>query len=459
LADVIEPSEVPVEVVSLRKWGCPRMLWPVRSFSYPDFLLYWVGMVISFTGSWAQSLALAWLVLDLTKGPPYIDHQGLYLGLVTACGTVPFLILALPAGVIADRLTKRKITLITQTLAMVQAAVLGALAYYHMIHVWHVLALATFGGTVSAIDVPARQSMTAELVGKEDLVNAVALGSLAFNGARIVGPAIGGVLLYKYGASMCFFVNAISFIAAIAALALIRSPKRIARPKEVRMLPEVVEGFRYVMSNTLVRDLMLMTVIICVFGTQYATVMPIWVKNVLHQDASVLGLIMSLTGLGAALGAITVATIGHKFRQGAITLAGISLLSISLIVFALSPGIHIPFLLPVFKLAGWNSHVFLLPSSINLSVLVMVFVGYGMMLFLSVSNSLIQLAAPDVLRGRVISIRSLMFMGIAPPIGALLIGSLNDHAGPRLAVLLAGVVCLLTGLMFGLSSKAVRRAA
>jgi len=287
----------------------------------------------------------------------------------------------------------------------------------------------------------------------------VALGSLAFNGARIIGPAIGGVLLYKYGASMCFIVNAISFIAAIAALALIRSPKRIARPKGVRMLPEVVEGLRYVMSNTLVRDLMLMTVIICVFGTQYATVMPIWVKNVLHQDASVLGLIMSLTGLGAALGAITVATIRHKFRQGAITLAGISLLSISLIVFACTPSVHVPW----FSISLLPMHGMLIPvieqTTMSLSVLVMVFVGYGMMLFLSVSNSLIQLSAPDVLRGRIISIRSLMFMGIAPPIGALLIGSLNDHAGPRLAVLLAGVVCLLTGLMFGLSSKAVRRAA
>jgi len=431
----------------------------MRAFSYPDFLLYWVGMVISFTGTWVQNLALAWLTLDLTKRPPYVAHQALLLGLVTACSTVPFLLLALPAGVLADRFTKRKITLITQTLAMVQAAALGMLAYYHLIQIWHVLALATFGGIVSAIDVPARQSMTAELVGKKDLMNAVALGSLAFNGARIIGPAIGGILLYKYGAAMCFNVNAISFIAAIIALALIQSPKQILRPKEVRVLPEVVEGFRYVMSNTLVRDLMLMTVIICVFGTQYGTVMPIWVKNVLHADASVLGLVMSLTGVGAAMGAITVATVGHKFRQGMITLAGSSLLSVSLIVFACTPRVSIPW----FSFSLLPTRGMLIPlierTTISLSVLVMIFVGFGMMLFLSVSNSLIQLAAPDVLRGRVISIRSLMFMGIAPPVGGLLIGLLTDHSGPRTSVFVAGIVCLLTVMLFASASKAVRRAA
>ena len=188
-------------------------------------------------------------------------------------------------------------------------------------------------------------------------MNAVALGSLAFNGARIIGPAIGGILLYKYGTAMCFNVNAISFIAAIIALALIRSPKQILRPKKVRVLPEVVEGFRYVMSNTLVRDLMLMTVIICVFGTQYGTVMPIWVKNVLHADASVLGLVMSLTGVGAALGAITVAAVGHKFRQGMITLAGSSLLSVSLIVFAL----HSPVSIPWFSFSLLPTHGMLIP--------------------------------------------------------------------------------------------------
>lgn len=456
---MLEPGEVSPDVRSLRKWNCPKMLWPVRAFSYPDFLLYWLGMVISFTGSWAQSLALAWLVLDLTKGPPYAAHQGLYLGLVTACGTIPFLLLALPSGVLADRFPKRKITLITQTLAMAQAAALGLLAYYHLIQVWHVLALATFGGIVSAIDVPARHSMTAELVGKEDLVNAVALGSLAFNGARIVGPAIGGILLYKYGAAMCFNVNAISFIAAIIALALIRSPKRILRPKQVRMLPEVVEGLRYVMSNTLVRDLLLMTVIICIFGTQYATVMPIWVKKVLRQDASTLGLIMSLTGVGAALGAITVATLGHKFRQGLITLAGTSLLGVSLIVFACTPYVRIPFFTLAFVPASGTFHIAILPSSMSLSVLMMIFVGFGMMLFFSVSNSLIQLAAPDVLRGRVMSIRTLMFMGIAPPVGGLMIGFLTDHSGPRISVLVTGIVCLLTVLLFASVSKSVRRAA
>ncbi|MCX6344026.1 MAG: MFS transporter [Armatimonadetes bacterium] len=428
MTDATETLSLEVDPQKRRRWNCN-----LGAFSYPDFLLYWIGMVISFTGSWAQSLAMAWLVMDLTNKGDYAAHQGLYLGLVTACSTVPFLALALPAGVIADRFSKRKITLITQSLAMVQAALLGLLAYADMIHIWHILVLALFSGIVSAIDVPARHAMTAELVDKEDLTNAVALGSLAFNGARIIGPALGGFLLYKYGAAMCFSVNALSFIAAIVALALIRPVRLIRRPTEHNMLHEVREGLRYSVSNTLVRDLLLMTLIVCIFGTQYATVMPIWVKHILHKNAKVLGIMMSATGVGAALGAIFVAFIGRALKQGKLVLIGAFLLSGSLLLFSRS-------------------------NSVLISAILLGFVGFGMMLFLSVSNSLIQITSPDVLRGRVLSIRSLLFIGVAPPIGGLLMGYLTDHAGVRSSVFLAGVVCLLTGLAFTLTSKAVRRA-
>lgn len=417
-------------------------------------------MLISFSGSWAQNLAMAWLVLDLTRKPPYTAHQGLFLGLVTACGTVPFLVLALPSGVIADRFSKRNIALVTQSLAMLQAGLLGALAYYHIIQVWHVMVLAIFGGIVSAIDVPARHSMTAELVGKDELVNAVAMGSLSFNGARIIGPAIGGVLLYKYGASMCFIINAVSFIAAILALALMKPTPVARRAKQTHMRSEVKEGLKYVISNSLVRDLMLMTVIICVFGTQYATVMPIWVKKVLHQNASVLGLIMSLTGIGAALGAISVATMGHRFKQGMVVLMGTFALAISVIAAAKTPGVFIPINMPAVGLHIGQRLIGIGPiKDINVSMLMMAFVGYGMMLFLSVSNSLIQMAAPASLRGRVMSIRTLMFMGIAPPLGGLLIGFLTDHAGAGFSLIFSGVVCLMTCFAFAITSNAVRNAA
>lgn len=443
----------------LRRWNFPKSLWAVRAFSYPDYLLYWFGMLISFSGSWAQALAMAWLVLDLTRKPPFAAHQGFFLGLVTACGTVPFLVLALPAGVIADRFSKRNIALVTQSLAMIQAAILGVLAYLHIIQVWHVLVLAVFAGIVSAIDIPARHSMTAELVGKDELVNAVAMGSLSFNGARIIGPAIGGVLLYKYGASMCFIINAISFIAAILALALMKPTPVVQRTKQAHMRSEVKEGFKYVLSNSLVRDLMLMTVIICIFGTQYATVMPIWVKKVLHQNASVLGLIMSLTGIGAALGAVSVATMGHRFKQGMVVLMGTFILAISVIVVAITPRVLIPINLPAIQMHLGQRLIGFGPiKDVNLSVLMMVVVGYGMMLFLSVSNSLIQISAPAALRGRVMSIRTLMFLGIAPPLGGLLIGFLTDHAGAGFSLLFSGVVCLLTCLVFAVTSEAVRSA-
>ncbi len=428
MTDATETLYVEAVLQKRRKWNCD-----VGAFSYPDYLLYWIGMIISFTGSWAQSLAMAWLVLDLTNRGHYAAHQGLYLGLVTASSTVPFLALALPAGVIADRFSKRKITLITQSLAMVQAVLLGTLVYAHMIHIWHILVLALFGGIVSAIDVPARHAMTAELVDKEDLMNGVALGSLAFNGARIIGPALGGFLLYKYGAAMCFFANAISFIAAIIALALIRPVRFGKHQTEHNMLHQVNEGLRYSMSNPLVRDLLLLTLIVCVFGTQYATVLPIWVKHILHKDAKVLGVMMSATGIGAASGALIVAFMGRALKQGKLVLIGIFLLAGSLLLFGRS-------------------------NSVLISAILLGFVGFGMMLFLSVSNTLIQITSPDILRGRVLSIRSLLFIGVAPPIGGLLMGYLSDHAGVRSAVLLAGIVCLLTGLVFTLTSKVVRRA-
>ncbi|MGB9619353.1 MAG: MFS transporter, partial [Armatimonadota bacterium] len=203
-----------------------------------DYALYWGGLLVSATGSWMQNVAQGWLVFDLTRSK-------LYLGIVGAAGTLPLLFLALPGGVIADRFTKRRIVILTQSLALVQALVLGLLAVSHLVRPWHIVVLAAFSGVINSLDVPARQAMTVEIVGKPDLMNAVALNSSAFNGARVLGPAIAGLIVAASGAGVCFLVNAASYLAVIVSLLIIRPAPLPASSKEVPMMAQIREGLAY----------------------------------------------------------------------------------------------------------------------------------------------------------------------------------------------------------------------
>lgn len=393
------------------------------AFGHRDYVLFWLGLLVSSTGSWMQSLAQGWLVYDLT-------HSPFKLGLVTSFATLPVLLTTLHAGVIADRFDKRRIVIVTQTLLTVQASILAALALTHMIQVWHIMALASFAGFVNAFDMPARQAMTIELVGKEDLLSAVSLNSSAFNISRIIGPAIAGVIIAVSNTGVCFLVNAISFLAIIFMLIVIHPAASRPSGREESMVAQIREGLAYIRSNRLVLDLMVMTGVGGLFAFQYATLMPALARDVLHGGPGTLGALVSAAGAGALTAAVSVAALGHLFKQGRIVMLGSLIVPVGLSALALS-------------------------EDPRLSIGCMVVTGFGMMLFLAVSNSLIQLMPPEHLRGRVLSVRTLVFIGFAP-MGALLVGALAQYAGVRAAILTGAGIFLVTTVAVALSSPALR---
>lgn len=397
----------------------------LRSLRHTSFSLFWFAQIISTTGTWMQGMALSWLVFKLTGSP-------LYLGLVATAGTLPTLVLSLPSGVLADRFSKRRIVIVTQALAMFHAAVLAALAYTGMIEVWHILVLALFIGAVNAVDIPTRQSMVIELVGREDLLNAVSLNSAVFNVTRLIGPALAGVVVAGYGAAACFTINCVSYLAAIAALLLMRCQPPSAESKAGSMLQQTKQGLDYIVGDRVVRDLLILTGVASVFVLQYGTQIPAFALEVFDVGAKGQGILMSAAGLGALMAAAVVAAFGHRCHQGTMVLAGALVIPAGLIAFSLAPSYHI-------------------------AAACLVVAGFGVMSFLAVSNSIIQAASPDALRGRVVSVRAFVSMGFAP-LGALLVGFIAEYAGIRQSVLAGGVVFLFAAVHFAARSRSIRRA-
>jgi MFS family permease len=426
MAERIEADSVSVESGKSEirhKWGA------LRSLRHRDFALFWFGLLVSSIGSWMQNLAQGWLVYELT-------HRKDYLGFVGAAGTLPILFLTLPSGVIADRFNKRRITIITQTLLAAQALALAILAYYEIVRPWHVLLLASFAGLANALDVPARQAMTIELVGRDDLLNAVALNSSAFNSARIVGPSIAGILIAAGTGSpvskpaLCFLINSISYLAVIVSLLIIRPKPVKGSSRTEPMLVQIREGIAFARRNVLIRSLLVLTGFASVFALQYPTVLPAFAKDVLKVDSRGLGAMMSAAGLGALSAAIFVAALGHLFKPKAMVILG-------------------SILAPSGILALSASHNFVL------SIGCLVFTGFGMMLFLAVSNTIVQVASPDELRGRMLSLRTLVFMGLSP-LGALQIGTVAQHLGVQTSMAGGGIICIAAAVYFAFFSRFVK---
>lgn len=393
------------------------------AFGHRDYVLFWIGLLVSTAGSWMQTVALGWLVYDLT-------HSPFKLGLVTTAGTLPILLMTLHAGVVADRFDKRRIVIVTQTLLTVQASILAALALSHVIQVWHILVLAAFAGLVNAFDMPARQAMTIELVGRQDLLSAVSLNSSAFNVSRIVGPSIAGIIVAKSSEGVCFLVNAISFLAIIFMLLVIRPAPARGSSREESMLAQIKQGLAYVRRSQLMRNLLFLTGAGSLFVLQYNTLMPALARKVLGLGVTGYGTLMSMAGLGAGTAALSVAALGHLFKRGKLVIAGATIVPLGLAALALS-------------------------GSYGLSLGCVAVTGFGMMLFLAVSNSLLQAESPEELRGRVLSVRTLVFMGLAP-VGALLAGTLAQYYGVRLAILIGAGVFLVISSVISLASSALR---
>ena len=398
----------------------------LRALRHRNFQLFFGGQLLSLTGTWMQHVAQAWLVYRLTGST-------LLLGTVGFAGQIPVLLLSTLGGAVADRHSRHRVVVATQACSMLLAFVLAGLTLSGHVRIWHIITLAALLGSINAFDIPARQAFIVQMVGKEDMSNAIALNSSMFNAARVIGPAVAGVLVAAIGEGWCFLVNGVSFLAVIAGLLMMRLRAEAPHPSEGSALAHMLEGFRFARNTMPVRALLMLLGLLSLIGMPYAVLMPIFADRILHGGARGLGMLMGAAGIGAVLGALTVAA-----RTG--------VKGLSRLVGWASVGFGVSLALFAFSRWFWLSFLLLIP------------VGYSQMLQLACSNTLIQTMVPDRLRGRVMAIYSMMFMGMAP-FGALLAGALADRLGAPLTVAAGGMVCLGGAFLYRMHLPAIRKEA
>jgi MFS family permease len=383
----------------------------LRAFQHRNYRLFYMGQSISLIGTWMQTIAQAWLVLQLT------DSEAA-LGVVTMLQFLPIMLFILFAGVIADRVRKRDFLVFTQVLAMTQAAVLALLVLTDAVELWHVYVLALMLGLSNAFDMPARQSFAIELVGREDLMNAVALNSGMFNGARLIGPAIGGFIIAGLGVEAVFLLNAVSFVPVLISLSLMRksefyTPDR--KPTKEPVFTQLREGISYAWKTPAIRMIMIVIALVGTFGYNFTVMTPLLVRFVLHEGSVALGFLTAAVGLGSLVSAIILA--GRRSAGRSSLFVGAAAFSVLLGGVALSTNLY-------------------------LTLVLLLGVGLSGTIFATTANTSIQLAAPDHLRGRVVSLYMLLFAG-STPIGGLLMGLLADNLSTQWAI---GIFAALTGL-------------
>ncbi|NTU79786.1 MAG: MFS transporter [Chloroflexales bacterium] len=392
-----------------------------RALRIRNYRLYWLGQIISLTGTWMQTTAQGWLVLQLT-------HSPLALGLMTTFQFLPSLLLSLFGGVIADRVPKYRLILVTQVAALIQAVLFTLLVGTGAIQLWHVYVLALALGIINALDTPTRQSFVVELVGREMLPNAVALNSLLFNSARVVGPGVAGVLIAQIGLAPAFGLNAASFLAVIGGLLLMRPREFQATPPPPRgsVLAGIREGLAYTWHTPAVMQIMIVMAFVGTFGYNFTVVLPLLSGFVLHTDAVGFGALSAALGVGSLLGALTIAyTSQVSVRRLLLGAAAFSLL------------LGLTAIVPV----------------LGVALLLLAALGFAGIMFTTSANTLLQLAVPDALRGRVLSLYWMLFAG-STPVGALLIGTLSKAIGVPETL---GLCALLSLLGVGLGAAYGRR--
>ena len=386
------------------------------ALAHRNFRLFLFGQTVSLTGTWMQSIAQGWLVLQLTNSP-------FYVGVVSALSSLGVLLFTLYAGVVADRTDKRRVVIITQSLLMLQAFALAALVATGEVTVESVMALAAFLGIVNAFDIPTRQSFLVEMVGKEDLMNAIALNSSMFNATRVFGPALAGVLIGSAGMVWCFFLNGVSYLAVIASLIAMRLTPHIPSPTQSSAWQGFREVLTYLRSDRRVSTLVVLTGLFSVFGFPFLVLMPVVARDVLHARAAGYGALTAAVGVGALLGALGIAVLSRRIPKGrTLVLGGIGF-GVALALFSAS-------------------------RSFTLSLLLLALTGCAMILNNALTNTLLQTLVPDELRGRVMGFYSFVFVGLAP-LGALQAGVLAEHYGAPVAVATGGIV---TALAMGIAA-------
>jgi MFS family permease len=395
----------------------------VRAFRHRNYRLFFGGQLISLTGTWMQSVAESWLVFRLTG-------SSALLGLSSFASLAPVFLFATLGGTIADRAHRHRIIVITQSVSMVLPLVLAALTFTHTVRVWHVFILAGCLGVVNAFDIPARQAFLVEMVGRDDLMNAIALNSSMVNGARVVGPAVAGLLVAAIGEGWCFLLNGLSYIAVITGLLMMEVPHRSRQTSRGSPWRDTIAGFRFVVRTAPVRALLVLLGVISFAGMPYSVLMPVFAESILHGGARGLGLLMGASGVGALGGALSLVRRSGVRGLGTWVAVASASFGIALIGFSLSR---------VF----WLSALLLIP------------VGASMMVEMASSNTLIQAMVPNELRGRVMAVYSMMFMGMAP-FGALFAGWLAGRVGAPQTVAIGGVICVLASSVFSMRLPALR---
>jgi MFS family permease len=394
-----------------------------RSLKHRNFRLFFSGQLISLVGTWMQTIAEAWLVYRLTGSAALLG----WLGFVNQ---IPIFLLSPIGGLAADRWPRQHVVIATQVASMTLGFTLAALTLTHRIHVWEIIVLATLLGVVNAFDVPARQSFLIEMVGREDLLNAIALNSTMFNGARLAGPAVAGLLVAYIGEGWCFFLNGISYIAVIAGLLMMRIEKSLAVHDGNSPIEKLREGLRFVRHATPIRTLLLLLGLVSFTALPFAVLVPIFADRILHRGASGYGTLMGAVGFGAMCGAFTLAMRQQLRGFGNIVAYSAIALGISLTLFGAS---------------RWYWF----------SLVTLTLAGYAMMMQFTSANTLIQAMVPDQLRGRVMSLYSMMFLGMSP-LGSLVAGQMAQHVGAPSTVALGGITSLIGGVIFAFKWPSMR---
>jgi len=395
----------------------------LRALRHRNFRLFVGGQIISLVGTWMQTVAQSWLVYRLTG-------SSLLLGTVGFTSQFPVFLLAPIGGIVADRYDRRRIVVATQAASMVLAGILGAITLAGTVRVWHVMVLSALLGVVNAFDIPSRQSFLVDMVGKEDLMNAIALNSSIFNSARVIGPGTAGLLVALLGEGWCFLLNSVSYLAVISGLLMMQVKRSPSRVDDGSPLEQIVQGFRFAWGALPVREILLLVGLISAVGMPYTVLMPIFADQILHGGARGLGILMSATGLGALGAALFLASRPSVRGLGRLVAIAAAGFAVSMGVFAVSPYF-------------WLSAAVLVPT------------GGFMMLQMASSNTLLQAMVPDHLRGRVMALYSMMFMGMAP-LGALFAGVAADRVGAPMTVALGGAACLAGAGVFAARLPVIR---
>ena len=400
------PRRLPVGGVSWRH--------TFRALRYRNYRLFFWGQLVSLIGTWMQQTAMSWFVYEIT-------NSKFLLGAVAAIGSAPMMLFSIWGGSLADLHPKRSILVATQTAQMICAFLLAIGIWAGFANATFIMIIAGLNGVAMGFDMPARQAFTVEMTSREDLLNAISLNSSIVNGARVVGPSLAGLLIHAVGVPLCFFVNGVSFVAVIAGLLMMRLPPFQRSIDIVSPAEHAWNGIVYSFQHPRVRTILMLFLAVGIFGWSYMVVMPAFARDVLGRGADGFGILMSASGTGALVGALVVATFGHRIKPRQLALGGVWLFSIALLAFSFARNFHV--------------------------ALGFLFVaGFGMLLFFSTTNTVLQTIVPDDMRGRVMGVWSLIF-GAMIPLGSLEAGAVANWFGTPIALAIGAIVCTISAVV------------